>query len=62
MSDIIVFFRNNRSVRLPDDKVIIADGEPLNVVERIRNGETVVNWGNVCFIQRAREPEDEDDE
>lgn len=62
MSDIIVFFKNNRSVRLPDDKVLIADGAPLSVVEMVRNWKTVVNWDNVCFIQRAREPEDEDDE
>lgn len=61
MAEITVYFNSGHKARMDSEKTIIADKYTWKLEEAVEEGFTVVNWANVSFIRKAKDPEVTDD-
>lgn len=61
MAEITVYFNSGHKARMDSEKTIIADKYTWKLEEAVEEGFTVVNWANVSFIRKAKDPEATDD-
>lgn len=62
--ELLVFFVNDRSVRLPKDKTRFARLTRFadqDVIPDVDGGKALVNWDNVCYLREYAPPREDDD-
>ena len=62
--ELLVFFVNDRTARLPKDKTRIARVTRFadeDITADVEDGKYIVNWDNVCYLREYEPPKEDDD-